>query len=255
MKSPANIPDPTDTPAGRGADPLSSRQRVFEAARQLFSTHGFPGTHVRQISKLAGVTIAAVSYHFQGKEKLYEAVAREACRRLALEPPPPAAVFSALPARRKLELTVEWLFERLSADSAWIARLVVREWVDQASMTSAPVNAALGRDLARLQGVIQEVLGPQAEAEAVRLWALTALSQCVFFSLAGTDPQRIAPPFPRSRSRSRSRRATLVKHVVESSLAAWAYAAKSAGAAKSPKRRVSSRTRGCGKLSTHGVRR
>ena len=240
MKSPVNIPEPADTPSGCEADPLSSRQRVFEAARQLFSARGFPGTHVRQISKLAGVTIAAVSYHFQGKEKLYEAVAREACRRLSLEPQGPATDVSTLSARRRLELTVESLFERLSADSAWIARLAAREWVDEASMTSSPVNAALGRDLARLQGVIQEALGPQVDAEAVRLRALSVLSQCIFYSLAGTEIDRIFPGF----DLSHLSRPDLARHVVDFSLAASAHAAPpSGGPAESPQSRVSSRTR------------
>ena len=60
--------------AGRGQP---TRERILDAAEELFGQHGLEGTSLRQITKAAGVNLAAVNYHFQSKEALLrEVVAR-----------------------------------------------------------------------------------------------------------------------------------------------------------------------------------
>ncbi len=50
----------------------SSRDRIVAAAIPLFAERGFEGTSVRDITAAANCGVAAVNYHFGGKEKLYE---------------------------------------------------------------------------------------------------------------------------------------------------------------------------------------
>ncbi|UCF00455.1 MAG: helix-turn-helix transcriptional regulator, partial [Planctomycetota bacterium] len=45
--------------------------RLLDAAEQLFAQTGFNGTSIRHITTKANSNIAAVNYHFGGKEKLY----------------------------------------------------------------------------------------------------------------------------------------------------------------------------------------
>lgn len=49
-------------------------ERILEAAEQLFAEHGFRGASLRDITDAAGCNVAAVNYHFHGKENLYIAV-------------------------------------------------------------------------------------------------------------------------------------------------------------------------------------
>jgi AcrR family transcriptional regulator len=51
-----------------------TKQRVLNAAEHLFAEHGYYATSLRTITTRAGVNLAAVSYHFGGKEALIEAV-------------------------------------------------------------------------------------------------------------------------------------------------------------------------------------
>ncbi len=44
------------------------------SAKKLFAKHGYDGTSVRQICEEANANIALVSYHFGGKEKVFEAI-------------------------------------------------------------------------------------------------------------------------------------------------------------------------------------
>jgi AcrR family transcriptional regulator len=52
----------------------SSRERILAAARSLFAQDGYRGTSVRAIIGQAHVNLGAVTYHFGGKARLYEAV-------------------------------------------------------------------------------------------------------------------------------------------------------------------------------------
>ena len=52
------------------------RDRLLDAAEELFSERGFDGTSVRDLAGAAGCNIASVNYYFGGKEKLYEEVWR-----------------------------------------------------------------------------------------------------------------------------------------------------------------------------------
>jgi AcrR family transcriptional regulator len=51
-----------------------TKNRILDAAEALFMEHGFEATSLRQITALAEVNLAAVSYHFGSKEELFESV-------------------------------------------------------------------------------------------------------------------------------------------------------------------------------------
>ncbi len=51
-----------------------TKQRILDAAEQLFSREGFHNASLRAITAAAGVNLAAVNYHFGGKEALIDAI-------------------------------------------------------------------------------------------------------------------------------------------------------------------------------------
>ena len=53
---------------------VSSRERIRDAAEQIFATHGYEGASMRLIAEQAGVAQALLHYHFQNKDTLYAAV-------------------------------------------------------------------------------------------------------------------------------------------------------------------------------------
>ncbi|HYB23396.1 MAG TPA: CerR family C-terminal domain-containing protein [Solirubrobacteraceae bacterium] len=58
-----------------------TRERLLDAAEELFASNGFAGTSIREITSAAACNLAAVNYHFGGKSRLYREVFR---RRLAV---------------------------------------------------------------------------------------------------------------------------------------------------------------------------
>jgi TetR/AcrR family transcriptional regulator, regulator of cefoperazone and chloramphenicol sensitivity len=61
-------------PARGAAD--ETKRRLLDAALDAFGRFGFDGASTREIARRAGVNLAAIPYHFGGKEGLQVAVAR-----------------------------------------------------------------------------------------------------------------------------------------------------------------------------------
>ncbi len=51
-----------------------TRARILDTAEELFSSRGIAATSLRTLTRSAGVNLAAVHYHFGGKEALLDAV-------------------------------------------------------------------------------------------------------------------------------------------------------------------------------------
>lgn len=52
----------------------NTRDRLIKVAMEMFAEQGFDKTSVRELAKKADANIAAINYHFGGKEGLYQAV-------------------------------------------------------------------------------------------------------------------------------------------------------------------------------------
>lgn len=52
----------------------TTKEKILSAARKLFVTHGFAGTSIGNIAKLAGVNHSLVFHHFINKEQLWVSV-------------------------------------------------------------------------------------------------------------------------------------------------------------------------------------
>lgn len=63
-----------DIQAKNGVSSGQVRERLLDAAEKLFCERGFSNTSVRDLTKTAGCNIAAVNYHFGGKDQLYKAM-------------------------------------------------------------------------------------------------------------------------------------------------------------------------------------
>jgi AcrR family transcriptional regulator len=67
------VSPPANRPASRSVGDLS-RTRIIDAARELFGNQGFDSTTVRQIAEKAGLTDAALYYHFKSKREILAAL-------------------------------------------------------------------------------------------------------------------------------------------------------------------------------------
>ena len=60
--------------SGKKTPLRNGKERILDAAEQLFAQRGFYGVPLRDITRAAGVDVALVGYHFGGKRELFAAV-------------------------------------------------------------------------------------------------------------------------------------------------------------------------------------
>lgn len=62
--------------------PLDTEQKILEAAKKVFHRKGFEGARMQEIADEAGINKALLHYYFRSKEKLFEAVFKDAFLKL-----------------------------------------------------------------------------------------------------------------------------------------------------------------------------
>lgn len=58
--------------------PLSTEEKIVEAAREIFAQKGFAGARMQEIADRAGINKGLLHYYFKSKEALFKAIFREA---------------------------------------------------------------------------------------------------------------------------------------------------------------------------------
>jgi AcrR family transcriptional regulator len=66
-----------DLAARRAVDQELTRERILDAARELFVTHGYRNVSMRQIARELGYSHGSIYYHFENKAELFYALLSE----------------------------------------------------------------------------------------------------------------------------------------------------------------------------------
>jgi AcrR family transcriptional regulator len=168
-----------------------TRARILEAALELFGERGPTGTTVRDIAGRAKVNVAAISYHFRGKEELYRAVAemvtthiegRVRERMAATLANPPADPDAALAA---LETLLETVVDVIVGppEMRRVARFIIREQMQPTAAFETLFGMFSGLHVAacRLFGA---AAGLDPEAPEARLRVFMVIGQAIFLRIA-----------------------------------------------------------------------
>jgi len=157
------------------------RDRLLDAAEELFCEHGFEGASIRDIAAAAECNIASVNYYFGGKEKLYEEVWRRHLipmrdtRIIGIN-----TVMSQSDGKPQLEELLKafadaFVGPMIKKSARQLGILMAREWIDQhlpanmflddvlrptmTVMQKALVKACPGLDESKVQFVVFSIVG------------------------------------------------------------------------------------------------
>lgn len=172
-----------------------TRERLVAAALERFGRHGFEAVGIRAIAKDAGANLAAIKYHFGGKEALYNAVAAhiaqeieraigpfidEARRRMAERPP------AAGEARAMLAGLLAGYVNILVANPAtesW-ARFIVREQMAPSPAFDILYERVMGPAHEFITGLVAIATGAAPDSAPARLTAFALIGQALVFRVA-----------------------------------------------------------------------
>jgi len=162
---------------------ISTRDRILEAAGELFAKWGFQGATVRAICERARVNVSAIKYHFGGKEELYSEVLKYWHEFAIRKYPPLLGVAEDSPSKEQLRVFVRSLLFRLldKGKPAWFGKLMAREMVEPTRAFDHMVKEVMRPLIRLLASIVQRIVGnPVSEKEILRC-CTSIIGQCVYY--------------------------------------------------------------------------
>jgi AcrR family transcriptional regulator len=141
---------------------LGTRDRLLEAAADLFARHGYRGASVRRICDLARANPGAVSYHFGGKRQLYRTVLRRAAAVLSRPEVIPNEGDGDI-APLKITEVVSQILDRLN-DNQTATRVLLRDLADGGDVAVEALEPTLRSAFEGLSLAIGEDSAPRGSS-------------------------------------------------------------------------------------------
>ena len=162
---------------------VDCRDRILEAAGEVFAECGFRSATVRRICARAGVNIAAINYYFGGKEKLYSEVLRHWNEYALKKYPLLLGLGEEAPVEEQLKAFVRSLLFRLldKGKPAWFGKLMAREMTEPTKAFERLVKEVVRPRDRILASIVQKKIGTSGGEESIRLVCASIIGQCVYY--------------------------------------------------------------------------
>jgi AcrR family transcriptional regulator len=158
-----------------------TRERLINAAGEVFAEKGFDQATVREICARANANIAAINYHFGDKERLYaESVKRAHCEH-------GQADTSEWPAHLTPEEQLHFFIRKMMEDMldrespSWHIELTMREMSRPTTASGELVREYIGPKFELLHSILRQLLPANMPVEQVRLHGFSIVGQCLLY--------------------------------------------------------------------------
>lgn len=173
-----------------------TKERLLHAATRVFADRGFKETTVRDICSLAGANVAAVNYHFGGKDKLYSAVLGNFLSSAFSRFPLDVGVGpDSLPEDRLKAYIRGFLYRLLgNGDPLYekLGKLLMAEILEPSEHFDTMSERYIRPTYETLQHIVAELL-QDADEDIVHRCAGSIVGQCLLFDHAKGIIQRMCP--------------------------------------------------------------
>jgi TetR/AcrR family transcriptional regulator, regulator of cefoperazone and chloramphenicol sensitivity len=177
-------PRPAPQPSRRPTQ-APTREKLLDAAAEVFAHKGFYKATIREICRRAGANIAAVNYTFGDKLGLYTEVLRQLMRT-----PERARVTAALDAahspqevlRNVIHMRLQSLCARKHPD--WGFNIVMHEFSQPTPAMTRVVEEGMRPIYERVLKAVGEILGLPPEHETTRLCNNSIIGQVLFYTFS-----------------------------------------------------------------------
>ena len=182
----------------RGVSAHRRHKRLLKAAEALFLDHGYDGTSARMITTTARANLAAVNYHFGGKEGLFHAMLERRLDALHEERLALLDAYERVAAGRSL--TCERILAALFVPALRLARdgkrggrdflrLLGRAYVDPSPALRAFLSERYAPSIGRFKDAFARALPQIAPRELT--WRLHFMMGALAYTLAGADAWKL----------------------------------------------------------------
>ncbi len=177
------------------SEDLETRDRLLEAAGEVFAERGFRTATIRDICEKARANVAAVHYHFGDKEELYTAVLKHWAEVALQKYPPHLGLPADAPIEDRLRAFIRSAMFRMhdKGRPAWHGKVMAREMVEPTAALDNLVAEVIRPLYSRLTALVREILGVDAETGSVQLCVNSIVGQFMFYQHARETLCRLTP--------------------------------------------------------------
>jgi len=189
MASRPSPASPRKKPPARAArasrtDGAETRRQILDTAGRVYAEKGFARTTSKEVCARAGVNMAAVNYHFGGKDGLYEAVLIEAHRQIVSLDELTAITGSGADAAHKLRSVIGHLVALAAqASGPWGARVLIQELSAPSPLAPALIKRAVLPKARLILGLVGEIVGLPPDHPVVQRALAFAVLPCAVLVL------------------------------------------------------------------------
>ena len=177
-----------------------TKQRLINAAGEMFAEKGYEAASIREICQRAEANLAAVNYHYGEKRQLYVAAVRHAqcCRQEDVPFPDWPA---EMPAVDRLRAFIETMFARMLAGDRpqWHLEIMLRELARPTEACAAVVEDYIRPMADKLREILRDLLPDQLTEQERWMIGFSIVGQILFYYVhqpiirllighAGVDP-------------------------------------------------------------------
>ena len=196
-----------------------TRERLLDVAERLFAEKGYTAVSIREITKAAGASLAAVNYHFKSKKDLYMEVFRQRWQKQSERLRMP---MQELKARDDLtpEIVVRTIIKMFLETSVSDeerhrhGQLIMREMVSPTEVFEVMVENQMRPFVEDVSRLLARATGKKAVTDRLRLCAISLMAQGVYFNSTKPAVSRIT-----GRTYDDAFIADLVEHVTRITIA------------------------------------
>jgi AcrR family transcriptional regulator len=173
-------------------DGAQTKQQLLEVAGRVFAERGYVDATSKEICELANANIAAVNYHFGGKDGLYSAVLEEAHSRLVSIDIVTEITQSKGTGADKLRLLLRKIVgEVVKRDpGAWELRVLSRELLAHTSLVDGMMRNQVVPKARLVTGMLGDILGVPATHPAVSRSMVNIMGPCLFLLITNPEWQK-----------------------------------------------------------------
>lgn len=171
----------------RRSDGDLTKSKILEAAGNLIAQNGFAQTTNKAIAQVAEVDLAAINYHFEGRDGLYKAVLAEAHTHYINEKQLFELVQSSIPPIKKLEIFFETLISKLVEKDIWHSKVFIRELFSPTPYLQEFMANDGARKFQYVRKIISQVSGLDENNPALLPCVLSVIAPCMMLIIASTN--------------------------------------------------------------------
>ena len=175
----------TEAPSKRRTDGEATRERILEAAGELFAADGYAQTTAKAVADRAEVGLSLINYYFGGREGLYRAVLIEAHRRLGKLSELRELADSKLPATVKLRVLIYGLVRPATKrEPGWHINVLGKEIFAPSANFPVLFEAEVPPKLAIIKQILSDITAIPVDDPALVRCVISVLAPCSMLLVA-----------------------------------------------------------------------